>query len=41
MKRIPQVLTETPPKKDKIANRVAQCNPKVYGGSYNPVLLEE
>jgi len=41
MKRIPQVPNETPLKEDKLADRVAQCNPKVYDGSYDPVVLEE
>ena len=41
MKRIPQVPTETPPKEDKLADRVARRNPKVYNGSYDPVVLEE
>jgi len=35
MKRIPQVSAETPPKENKLADRVAQCNPKVYDGSYD------
>ena len=41
MKRIPQVPTETPPKENKLADRVAQRNPKVYDGSCDPVVLEE
>jgi len=41
MKRIPQVPTETSPKEDKLADRVARQNPKVYDGSYDPVVLEE
>ena len=41
MKRIPQVPTEAPPKEDKLANRLARRNPKVYDGSYDPVVLEE
>ena len=41
MKRIPQVPAETPPKEDKLADRVARRNPKVYNGSYDPVILEE
>jgi len=41
MKRIPQVPAETPPKEDKLANRVARRNPKVYYGSYDLVILEE
>ena len=30
-----------PPKEDKLVDRVARCNPKTYGGSYDPVELEE
>jgi len=41
MKQIPQVLTETPPKEDKLADSVAWLNPKVYDGTYDPVVLEE
>jgi len=41
MKRIPQVPIEIPPKEDKWAARVARHNPKVYDGSYHPVVLEE
>jgi len=41
MKRIPQVPAETPPKEDKLADRVVRRNPKVYDGSYDPVVLEE
>jgi len=41
MKQIPQILAETPLKEDKLANRVARCNPKVYDGNYDPVVLEE
>jgi len=41
MKRIPQAPTETPPKEDKVADRVARRNPKVYDGNYDPVVLEE
>jgi len=41
MKRIPQVHAETPPKEDKLADRVARCNSKVYDGSYDPAVLEE
>ena len=41
MKRIPQVPNEAPPKEDKLADRVAQCNPKVNDRSYGPVVLEE
>jgi len=41
MKRIPQIPVEIPPKEDKLADRVAWHNPKVYDGSYNLVVLEE
>ena len=41
MKRIPQVPTKTPPKEDKLANRVARRNPKVYDGTYDPVVLKQ
>ena len=41
MKQISYVRTETPLKGDKLADRVARCNPKVYAGNYNPVVLEE
>ena len=41
MKRIPQVPTEAPLKEDKLADRVARRNHKVYGGSYDPVVLKE
>ena len=41
MKRIPQVPAETPPKENKLVERVARRNPKVYDGSYDPVVLEE
>jgi len=41
MKRIPQVPAETPSKEDKLADRVAQRNLKVYDGNYDPVVLEE
>ena len=41
MKRIPQVPVETPPKEDKLADKVARHNPKVYDGNYDPVILEE
>jgi len=41
MRQIPQVHVETPPKNDKLANRVARHNPKVYEGKYDPVQLEE
>ena len=41
MKRIPQVPTETPPKEDKLADRVVRRNPKVYDGTYDPVIWGE
>ena len=41
MKWIPQVPTETPPKDDKLADRVARYNPKVYDEKYDPVELKE
>jgi len=47
MKRIPaapsgsQVLPEYPPRSHKLADRVAQRNPKVYDGNLDPVELED
>ena len=41
MKRIPQVPIETPPKEDKLADRIAWRNPRVYDGTYDPIVLEE
>ena len=41
MKRIPQVPTVTPPKDDKLADRVAWHNAKVYDENYDVVVLEE
>ena len=41
MKRIPQVSTETPPKEDKLADRVARLNPRVYDETYDSIVLEE
>jgi len=41
MKRIPQVPTKTPPKEDKLVDRIAHCNSKVYDRTYDPVVLEE
>ena len=41
MKRISQVPIETPPKEDKLAERIARRNPKVYDGTYDLVVLEE
>ena len=33
--------TETPPKDDKLADSIAQQDPKVYDKNYDPVVLEE
>jgi len=47
MKRIPLVSPKPliPPenssKSDKLADRVARCNPKVYDGNIDPVELED
>jgi len=41
MKRIPPVSPVNPPKEDKLADMVARHNPKPYGGSYDPMELEE
>ena len=47
MKRIPPASPTTPvppensSKSDKLADRVAQCNPKVYDGNLDPVELED
>ena len=41
IKCIPQVHGETPPKEDKLAYRVAWCDPKVYDRNYDPVVVEE
>jgi len=41
MQRIPLVPPVSPCKADKLADRVARCNPKSYGGSYDPMELEE
>jgi len=41
IKHIPPMPPENPPNEDKIAYRVAQHNPKNYGGSYDPMELEE
>jgi len=41
MKRIPPIPLEDPPKPDKLADRVARHNPKVYEGKYDPVKLDE
>ena len=46
-KRIPnaplgsQVLPEHPPRSDKLADRVARRNPKVYDGNLDPVEVED
>ena len=40
MKHIPPVPPINSPKEDKLAYRVARCNPKTYGGSYDPMELE-
>ena len=40
MKQIPQVPTETPPKYNELADRVARRNPKVYDRNYDPLVLE-
>jgi len=43
MKRIPavpHVPPENPPKSNKLANTVAQCNLKVYDGNLDPIELE-
>ena len=39
--RIPPLSPINTPKEDKLADTVARHNPKTYGGSYNPVGLEE
>jgi len=41
MKWIPQVPTETPPKDDKLADKVARHKPKVYDENYDQVVLKE
>jgi len=41
MKCIPLVPPVNPHKEDKLADRVATRNSKNYGGSYDPVELEE
>ena len=40
MQCIPPAPPVNPPE-DKLADRVAKHNPKTYGGSYDPVELEE
>jgi len=37
MKQIPQLPVETPSKDDKLADRVARHNPKVYDENYDPI----
>ena len=41
IKRIPEVPTETPTKDNKLVDRVARRNPKMYDGNYDPIVLEE
>jgi len=41
MQYIPLVPLVYPPKEDKLMDRVASRNPNTYGGSYDPVELEE
>jgi len=41
MSRIPQVPAEIPHKEDKLVDRVARCSPKVYEGTYCPIIFEE
>jgi len=41
MQHIPLVPLVDPPKEDKLANRVVRRNPGTYGGSNDPVELEE
>ena len=47
MKRIPHVSSappvppENPPKSEKLVDRVAQHNPQVYDGNFDPVELED
>ena len=40
MKRIPLVPVENPPKSNKLADRIAGHNPKIYDGELDPVELE-
>ena len=40
-KQIPPVTIENPPKEDKMADRVAWRNPKVYDGKHYPVVSQE
>jgi len=41
MQRIPPAPPVNPPKEDKLADRITRYNPKTYGGSYDPLELEE
>jgi len=41
MQCIPSVLPINPPKEDKVADKVARCNLKTYGKTYDSVELEE
>jgi len=41
VKLIPQIPTKSPTKEDKLADRVARHNPKVFDGTYDQVALEE
>ena len=41
MKQILSTPSEIPPKDDKLAEKVARCNPKVYVGKYDLIELEE
>ena len=41
MKHIPPVLLVNPLKEDKIIDRIARCNRKTYGGSYELVELKK
>jgi len=40
MRRIPPIPTENP-YRDKLADRIAWCNHKVYDGKYEPAELED
>jgi len=41
MQRIPLAPAVNPPKEDKLIDKVARCNPKIYSGCYDLVDLEE
>ena len=41
MKRIPPVPLKTIPKPNKLTNRTAPCNLKVYDGKFDPIDLKE